>query len=293
MAGRYEYSLPSRRERDGWFKLGQVDMTTTAILVALGVLSMFVYAVDKATLVHVVFYGDLVRGGEVWRLATWPVVNPPDRIWVILTLAFFWFVGHAIEDQVGRVRYTWLVVVMTVGSAGLTTLFGMEPTFPTYGLSILGLGMLVIFALDNPGAMFFFGIPAWVLAAIYVAIDVLQYTGDRAFEPLVVELLVIAIGLVGARQFGHLENLAFIPRFLGDGRTTPQRRPRAKGRKGQGSVVAGPWGNEPSRAEADLAALDQLEMDMLLDKISAEGIDSLTKDEKKRLNDLSKRLRGR
>ena len=38
---------------------------------------------------------------------------------------------------------------------------------------------------------------------------------------------------------------------------------------------------------------DQVELDSLLDKIGATGMDSLTNDEKKRLNDLSKRLRNR
>ena len=46
-----------------------------------------------------------MRDGEVWRLVTWPLVNPPNRIWVVITLAFFWFVGHRIEDEIGRVRF--------------------------------------------------------------------------------------------------------------------------------------------------------------------------------------------
>ncbi len=38
---------------------------------------------------------------------------------------------------------------------------------------------------------------------------------------------------------------------------------------------------------------DQAELDALLDKISANGMDGLTADEKRRLNELSKRLRNR
>ena len=41
------------------------------------------------------------------------------------------------------------------------------------------------------------------------------------------------------------------------------------------------------------SAADQAELDALLDKIGAQGMDSLSKDEKQRLNDLSKRLRNR
>jgi hypothetical protein len=39
-------------------------------------------------------------------------------------------------------------------------------------------------------------------------------------------------------------------------------------------------------------ARDQAELDSLLDKISESGMDGLSADEKRRLNELSKRMRG-
>ncbi|MEI7547830.1 MAG: DUF6576 domain-containing protein [Actinomycetota bacterium] len=50
--------------------------------------------------------------------------------------------------------------------------------------------------------------------------------------------------------------------------------------------MTGPW-------EIAHSPADQIELDHLLDKISAAGIDSLSKPEKARLNELSKKLRGR
>ena len=106
--GRYQFSMPERPSRDGWFRIGTVDVTTTALLVGLGVLSMFLYAIGGADgpIFDMYFIAPLVREGEIWRLVTWPIANPPTRIWVILTLAFFWFVGHRIEDTVGRIFET-------------------------------------------------------------------------------------------------------------------------------------------------------------------------------------------
>ena len=46
--GRYQFSMPERPSRDGWFRIGTVDVTTTALLVGLGVLSMFLYAIGGA-----------------------------------------------------------------------------------------------------------------------------------------------------------------------------------------------------------------------------------------------------
>jgi len=292
--GRYQFSLPERPSRDGWFRVGNIDVTTTALMVGLGILSIFLYAIDRTLVGRMVFSGYLVRDGDVWRLATWPIANPLNQqgLWIVLTLAFFWFVGHRIEDHIGRSRFTWLLATMTIVPAALVTIIQFDVPYVSYGLSVLGIGLLVIFALDNPTAMFFFGIPAWVIAAIYVGIDALRYLGDRAYEPLMLEMAVIVIGLFGARQCGLLSHLQFIPQVMGKrphgvkaGRGKAGKR---KGTMGGPTVVSGPWAPEPAHTAAD-----QTELDLLLDKISANGIDSLSKTEKARLNDLSKKLRGR
>jgi hypothetical protein len=51
--------------------------------------------------------------------------------------------------------------------------------------------------------------------------------------------------------------------------------------------VSGPW--PPPTHSVD----EQSELDGLLDKIGAQGMDSLSRSEKERLNELSKKLRGR
>jgi hypothetical protein len=66
----------------------------------------------------------------------------------------------------------------------------------------------------------------------------------------------------------------------------PHRKREPK-RSRRPAVVAGPWAGTESSVSSD-----QSELDNLLDKISASGIDSLSKAEKERLNQLSKRLRG-
>ncbi len=217
--------------------------------------------------------------------------QPPTEIWVVLTLAFFWFVGHGIEDQIGRKRYTVLIVAMTVLPAAFVTIFDFTAeTGYAYGLGVLATGLLVVFALERPNAVFFFGIPAWVIAAVFVGIDVLRLLGQNLYGQLVLELGVIVVGLVGARQYGLVDTLTFIPHFGRSGqRREPRRRsPVAAPRRTAtaSSVITGPW------ATNDSAVTDQIELDMLLDKIGASGMDSLTRDEKQRLNDLSKRLRG-
>ncbi len=315
MSGRYAFSLPEPRQRDGWFRIGSVDITTTALVVGLGLVSMVVYAIDPATVFKGAFESGLVRDGEIWRVVTWPIVNPPLSVWELVGLAVFWFLGHMIEDPMGRKPFTVLLAAMTVIPAVLVTLLdvaneggldaGRWSAF-SYSVSLLSLGMITIFGLDNPNAKFFFGIPAWVIAAAYVFIQVLGLLGNRAYAQLVLVLLVIAVGCIGARQRGMLDVVGFIPRVralggptaspygeIGSARPKRPKGGRAGGRAiGRGArpaepVVQGPWAARPGPTP-----LEQAELDVLLDRISAGGIDSLTANERSRLNDLSKRMRG-
>ena len=121
VANRFQFALPEPRPRDGWFRVGNLDITTTALLVIAGVASMFLYAISKETFNKLIFDPLAVRDGEIWRLFTWPIANPPSHIWLVLTLLFFWIIGHAVEGMVGRVRYTVLIVVITVVPAAIVT----------------------------------------------------------------------------------------------------------------------------------------------------------------------------
>lgn len=277
--------------------MGNLDLTTTALLVIGGVASMFLWAISKAAVVKLMFHPVYVRDGQIWRLATWPLANPPTEIWVVITLAFFWFIGHAVEGLVGRNRYLGLVIAVTVVPAAFVTLLPID-SFPTsleVGLGLLASVMFVIFAVQYPSQPFFFGIPAWVLALVFVGIDVLRLTGDRLWGTLLLMLTAVGLGVVIVRQWGFAERLEFIPRF-GSQRPSGQRGGRAaktprSRRASANKVVEGPWGDPAQPSSGPDAVAAQHELDQLLDKISSGGLDSLSADEKRRLNELSKRLR--
>ncbi len=287
MTGRFQLNFPEPRPRDGWFKLGGFDVTTTALLVGLGVISMFAYAISPSSLSNLVFVPELVRQGDLWRLVTWPIATDPS-IWAVISLAFFWIFGHRIEEMVGRTKFTRLVLILILLPAVVVTVLGISGAVAV-GIGLLGTAMLCIFAADQPNAPFFFGIPAWVIAIIFVALDVLQYLGNRAWGNLVQLLLTCALALIVMRQFGELrETMSFIPQFAGGKKSSGSTRSAAKParRKKQTRdfdrvVTQGPW-NGPTPG-------DQAEMDRLLDKMNSVG---LSDTERKRLTELGKRLRG-
>jgi membrane associated rhomboid family serine protease len=288
VTGRFQLNFPEPRPRDGWFKLGGFDVTTTALLVGLGVLSMFAYAISPSALSKLGFVPELVRDGELWRLVTWPIATDPS-IWALISLAFFWIFGHRIEEMVGRTRFTRLVAILIVMPAIVVTVLGISRG-GAVGIGLLGTAMLCIFAADQPNAPFFFGIPAWVIAVIFVALDVLQYVGNRWWGVLVQLLLTCALALVVMRQYGELrETMSFIPQVFGDtkssgsrgGRSAKPAKRKKQSRDFDRVVTQGPWsGPTPG---------DQAEMDRLLDKMNSVGLSDV---ERKRLSELGKRLRG-
>jgi membrane associated rhomboid family serine protease len=295
------FSLPEPRPRDGWFKAGPIDVTTTAFIVGCGIVSMFVYAVNPDWIANLAFTPQGVRSGRIWQIVTWPLVTVPS-IWVLISLFFFWYFGHMVEEMVGRLRYTRLVAAIVIAPALFVSVTGFISTDVQYGIRLLGLMMLVIFAAEHPEAPFFFSIPAWVVTAVFLGLEVLGYLAGRFWSSLIVLVLAVAISLVTVRQWGFADRLDMIPRFRTPahrsptrsrrGRVRPAKRGRSGSSRGAARVVDGPWA-APSGSAApspDTAAL-QAELDALLDKISSGGLDSLSSAEKQRLNELSKRLR--
>jgi hypothetical protein len=173
----------------------------------------------------------------------------------------------------------------------------------TAGVSLLSLAFFTGYALENPTARtMFFNIQLWIIAAVFVGINVLSALGARAWGTLWLMLLVLVVGLVGLRQRGMLSDaLGFVPvnrRLAGDpspygqlgsARPKGRKRGRSKGAKASGpSVVQGPWGGA---ATGGPTPLEQAELDVLLDRISDAGLDSLSKQERRRLEELSRRFR--
>ena len=59
--------------------------------------------------------------------------------------------------------------------------------------------VLLTFIAEYPNVRFFFGIPAWVLGAVYVAAEVLQLAGDRAGRRLLFFVVSLLVGALAAR----------------------------------------------------------------------------------------------
>jgi membrane associated rhomboid family serine protease len=279
-----------------WFRIRSYGVGTTDFVAALSLVMMIVYAVSPPFVSALVLTPSDVLRGFVWQLATWPLANGPS-FWTIWNAAVFWFTGRQLERELGKGRFGWMLLGITVAGSLLAVLLALgfrvdEPILG--GLGTMSMIVVLIFIAENPRMPFFFGIPAWVLGLVIVVLPLLSYVGARYWIGLLHFVLSIVAAAIIAKMSGLLSRYAFVPgsmitpkqRTLGQQRK-PRRRSEPRPTSGGGTVVQGPWvGHEPPAREDE-------EMDALLDKIMAQGLDSLTGRERKRLEELRQQRRAR
>ena len=168
------------------------------------------------------------------------------------------------------------------------------------------MAVFLVFIAEYPFARFFFGVPAWAIGAVIVGIQVLQYLGYDESERILLLFVTIATAAPDGPQHGPRREPPVDPqdpvpgdrggRRSASGGRRGQRRWRRRSSPGRGAASSGggPARGAPlPQPPGPAAPMDQAELDALLDKISGLGMDGLSSDEKRRLNDLSKRMRKR
>lgn len=248
--------------------------------------------------------------GLGWYLAYEPR-NFLTRPWTLLTYAFvhigvmhlvgnlltLFFFGSPLEDRWGARGFLKVYAVAAAGGAILSTLlWALSPASMIVGASAATLGLMTAFAMYWPDMqIYLFGIfpikAKWlVLGTAFIN---LSFAMDGS-------------GGNGIAVLAHLGGMAATFLYLKSPWAPPawgEVPMRSRAKKKKAGVLAG-WsalsrkGSEPAaRTEPapmrTRAAEQQLldDVDRILDKISAQGLSSLTDEERSRLDEVSKRYR--
>jgi hypothetical protein len=165
---------------------------------------------------------------------------------------------------------------------------------PQAGIRTVELGVFVAYALENPRTRFMFNIPAWIMAAVIVGIEVLQLSGNRDGGGIVLLFVLLATAVVMLKSLGMGSDLpAWVPRVPLPGIVGPKRKPgptkRAKdlikrAEKAEASVTDIST-MRPMEVSPEAKRARQAKIDGILDKISAHGINSLDEEELTILNE--------
>lgn len=290
MARRFRFSgVPGGGEADPWFRIGTLDVTTTMFVTLLSATMLVLYAIAPGFFDLFVLYPSQVWSSfEVWRIGTWPLTNGIS-IWSVISIFFFWYFGSQLEGTLGRTKMANLLVWLTLTLGILAVLFSLafQSVSPIMaGLSTVQLVIILLFIAENPHIRFMFDIPGWLIAVVFVGLNVLSFLGARMLIDLLNFLVGLGVAAVVARSVGLLREYHAVPdlAFFRHRAAQPKQR-RTRG--SSGSVVSGPWAGSSNQTTSDRAKLDAL-----LDKISEGGMDSLSKAELKQLETLRRRLRG-
>lgn len=273
---------------DAWFRLGKLDVTSTVLVVLIGAVGVVASAFAPVLYQVGRFVPAEVLQGQVWRAVTWPFVDGIS-LWSILTLVLLWYFGRDLENQVGRRPMMslyvalWAILTVVAFVVGLAMGGGAMA-----GLDSIQFIVLLLWIAEYPRRPFFFGIPAWIVGAVLVALQVLSYIAIRDLAGLASLVVTFFVAAVVARRFGLLSDLSWLPGRRG---SAPRIRQGGGVRAPQAAAPRTPRAARAEQKAAARQASDHERMDALLEKISEQGIHSLTPAERKELEALRERRR--
>lgn len=224
--------------------------------------------------------------GWLWQLLTFQFLHFDGWHFVFNMFGLFIF-GRAIEESVGKKDFLWLYLASGIVGGLLQVLLGM--VFPArFGAPVVGasagvFGLVAAYAMLNPDReiLLFFVLPMRVRHFVWIA------GGVSLFYVLVPPESSQTAIAHGAHLGGLLGGLAYVRLIIQSGWSLPSWRPillrrrPVQPRPGTGGFK--PW-QEPTPPEpVDHPKGDFIsqEVDPILDKISAHGMQSLTPRERK------------
>jgi hypothetical protein len=232
-----------------------------------------------------IFVGADVLRGQVWRVATYGLVNGPSLWFAVDMLMLVWF-GREVEKALGRTSFLRLYGCLYLIPPVLLTLVALWS--PTMLAGVAGsLAMFVAFATFFPNVPMLFNLLAKWVAAILVGLYTLMAIAGNDWVGLLV--------LWATCGFAH----AYVRHAKGEWELPslrlPKPAPRAAGsnRADSARSESRRGGGSPAAISAKPAA-DSLEgVDAILDKIASQGMQSLTPQERARLDKAQARLAKR
>ena len=216
--------------------------------------------------------GDRLAHGFVWQPVTYMLLH--SGIWhILINLLFLWFFGREVEYFIGPKAFTKLYLLAGVLGGSLWLAFNFSDPAPLVGASAAVLGCVIAFATLFPERevtlLVFFVIPvtlrAKYLALIAIAFDVVPIlTHTQGNVAHLAHLGGALLGYIYIKGLGYGATPRWLLAIQGLETKLQRRRPVTH--------KAAPLSREEFIRQ---------KVDPILDKISRDGMQSLTKEERK------------
>lgn len=216
---------------------------------------------------------------QPWTVLTYMFVHG-GFMHLLINMLVLWMFGSPVEGAWGSKEFIKYYLICGLGAAALSFVFAFNHS--VVGASGAVFGVALAFAMMWPDApIYIFGIfpiPAKVLVGIYVVIDLLSaLTGPGD----------------GVAHFAHLGGFAagFLYIKMDASTGNPMQKLQRMVSRRRLKVIPGQAAKREEPRTRRRAEEMQDELDRVLDKISSQGMASLTADERKVLEEVSKRYR--
>jgi membrane associated rhomboid family serine protease len=244
-------------------------LIATCFLLALGggaILNLLVF--DSAQVLH---------AGRFWQLATYAFVHSPspmEVLWFAVEMYMLFIFGREVERFIGRRAFLALYAILLFAPPILLTLVGAWVRAGLAGSSMIHFAVFIAFAALYPNVELFLRIMAKWMALIFVAAYSLSLFAYHGWAELAV--LWLSVGI--AWGFIHFHSAGLEMSWL-SGWTSRWRSRRAL------RVLPSPAQRRPGEQEDIYDTIDPV-----LEKISKQGIGSLTAGERRALDRARNRL---
>jgi len=258
--------------------VGRHPIHVTTLLVGIHAFTAIVacFLGGAGILGHLAFDSALVwQRGEFWQLATYAFVHSPSALlWFAVEMYMLFVFGREVERFIGRRAFIVLYLFLLLAPAALLSLWGLYERVGIAGSPALHFGIFIAFATIYPSVELLLRIQAKWVALALAAISTLQLLAYRDWSAMAVLWVSIAAAFIFIRLRGAGPELVWWsnvksrwqpkPKFQVVPRSTPRR------------VV------EPENVHESI--------DPVLEKISKQGINSLTASERRALDRARARL---
>lgn len=214
---------------------------------------------------------DVLRG-QVWRVATYGLFNPPSLQFVIDMLMFIWF-GREVEKAFGRRKFFALYGCIYLITPLLFTAIGVWRPLACAG-ETGAFALFIAFATLYPNAVLMFDILAKWAAAVLFGLFTLMALAYHDWTGLLTLWATSGFACLFVR---HAQGAFPLPRLR-----LPRRKPKLR--------VLPELSPTKRAASSSAGEASMSEIDALLDKIAHSGIGSLTAKERARLEQGRERL---
>src|SRR6195256_5856487 len=253
-----------------WVGRHPVHVTTLLVVVHVCTAIVACFLGGAGILGHLAFDSALLwQRGEFWQLATYAFVHSPSALlWFAVEMYMLFVFGREVERFIGRRAFIVLYIFLLLAPTALLSLWGLSDRVGIAGSPALHFGIFIAFAAIYPNVELLLRIQAKWVALALAAISTLQLLAYRDWSAMA----VLWVSIVAAFFFIRLRGVG--PELVWWGNVKSRWQPKPKfhvvPRSAPRRVV------EPENVHDSI--------DPVLDKISKQGIQSLTASERRALD---------